>query len=336
MPRTGALLLLCATTAVAAAASQQTRVKVFVLAGQSNMEGQAEVEMKWPNGTEKNGTLTYQTTDPRTAAAFAQTLDPQNSSAWRVRDDVWVWFNEVGKTDDGTWGNLSTRFGCEGSAANHIGPEYGFGFKMADALGEQILIIKTAWGGKTLAGDLRPPSSCADPATSRNRTVGYFYSRMLAMVEQTLSPANLTRYFPGAAAYEGFDIVGFGWDQGWNDGCGTADAEEYEFNMVNVRMKESLARPRRAPFSCARPPRAAWYQPITLHLLTSSCARMRARTHLLAASSLSTICASRGATRRSPCPSPSRASAAGASPSIGASRSSPRSSPPPTPRSTLS
>ena len=223
------LLSLCAL-----GCAEQTRVKVFVLAGQSNMEGQAEVEEQWPNGTEKNGTLLYQVTDPRTSAEFAQTRDPANRSAWRVRDDVFVWFNEDGKTDDGTWGNLSTRFGCEGAAANHIGPEFGFGYKMADALGEQILIIKTAWGGKTLAGDFRPPSSCADPATSRNRTVGFYYTRMLQMVAQTLSPANLTRYFPGAAAYDGFDIVGFGWDQGWNDGCGQTDTDEYEFNMVNL------------------------------------------------------------------------------------------------------
>ena len=78
-----------------------------------------------------------------------------------VRDRLSLLQNERGKTDDGTWGPLSTRFGCEGSAANKIGPEFGFGYRMADALQEQILIIKTAWGGKTLAGDFRPPSSCA-------------------------------------------------------------------------------------------------------------------------------------------------------------------------------
>ena len=214
-----------------AASAAKPKLKVFVLAGQSNMEGQAEVEQQWPNGTEKNGTLLYQTRDPRTAAEFAQTLDPHNKSAWRVRDDVWVWFNENGKSDTGSWGNLSTRFGCGGAAANHIGPEYGFGFKMGDALQDKhILIIKTAWGGKTLAGDFRPPSSCADPATSRNRTVGAYYKTMLAMVDEVLSPANLTRFFPGEdSEFDGHEIVGFGWDQGWNDGCTEGDTAEYEF-----------------------------------------------------------------------------------------------------------
>ena len=42
-------------------------------------------------------------------------------------------------------------------------PQYGFGFGIRDSLDEdqKVLIIKTAWGGKTLAGDFRPPSSVA-------------------------------------------------------------------------------------------------------------------------------------------------------------------------------
>ena len=39
-------------------------------------------------------------------------------------------------------------------------PEYGFGFGLEDPAsalkGEKVLLIKTAWGGKTLASDFRP------------------------------------------------------------------------------------------------------------------------------------------------------------------------------------
>ncbi len=48
--------------------------------------------------------------------------------------------------------------------------------------GEKILIVKTAWGGKTLAGDFRPPSSCGPDYVDRfctgdcPRTVGHYYS----------------------------------------------------------------------------------------------------------------------------------------------------------------
>lgn len=60
---------------------------------------------------------------------------------------------------------------------------YGFGFGMHSASpGEKILIIKTAWGGKTIAEDFRPPSSVADPHgkgqwdTGPN-VVGHYYRR---------------------------------------------------------------------------------------------------------------------------------------------------------------
>ena len=54
-------------------------------------------------------------------------------------------------------------YGCAGDR-NKIGPEYGFGFGVNEAMpGQKVLIIKTAWGGKTLAEDFRPPSSVANP-----------------------------------------------------------------------------------------------------------------------------------------------------------------------------
>lgn len=172
------------------------------------MEGQAEVAQlnttKGATNRYKNGTLKYQTLDPRTRSEFAQTLDPNNVSAWRVRDDVLVWFNERGKTDNGTWGNLSVGYGVEGSP-EHIGPEYGFGFGMADGLKERILIIKTAWGGKTLSGDFRPPSS-GPPGT------GVYYTKMITMVHHVL--ASLETYFPSYDVSQGYEIAGFGWFQG--------------------------------------------------------------------------------------------------------------------------
>lgn len=171
-------------------------LQVFVLAGQSNMEGQAEVTKQWPNGTERNGTLTYQLHDPRTAAEFAPTWD-QRSKDWTVLDNVSIWFNENGKTDlpvdlgQGTYGALSIGYGCGGSRA-HIGPEYGFGFRMNDALEEPFLIIKTAWGGKTLCGDFRPPSSCQ----GNESKVGFYYKQMLQYVDNVLAPGNLSKIFP--------------------------------------------------------------------------------------------------------------------------------------------
>ena len=94
------------------------------------MEGQAEVSKKFANGTEMNGTLTYQLSDPRTAQEFAKCWD-KTANNWTVLPRVHVWFNE-GKGEDlptnvvsgGTHGPLSVGYGVGGSRA-HIGPEYG-------------------------------------------------------------------------------------------------------------------------------------------------------------------------------------------------------------------
>jgi len=228
-------------------------LKVFVLAGQSNMEGQAEVNKTCSAaepgkcsgpGAIMNGTLAYQLTDPRTAALFAQCWD-KAANNWTVLPDVKIWFNEKGKAPatpncplgcpaslaDGTFGDASIGFGVGGHSdlgdRPHIGPEYGFSFALNKALNEKILIIKTAWGGKTLCGDFRPPSSA-----NANKSTGFYYTQMLAYVKQILAPANMTKLFPGLTGTP--KIVGFGWDQGWNDGCGVECTDEYEANMVNL------------------------------------------------------------------------------------------------------
>jgi len=204
---------------------EAARLRVFVLAGQSNMEGQAEVSKEYKNGTEMNGTLLYLTKDPRTAEEVRAL---RKDDKWTTRDDVWVWSNE-GPEAGGKWGPLSVGFGVGGSPLK-FGPELGFGWAIGDALDDQVLIIKTSWGGKTLGGDFRPPSSCN---TTNNKTVGPYYELMLEHVKSVLAPANLTKYFPSAKKLD-VQIDGLGWFQGWNDGCTEQLTREYEWNMVNL------------------------------------------------------------------------------------------------------
>ena len=52
-----------------------------------------------------------------------------------------------------TPGKLAPGFGARGST---IGPELGFGHVVGDAFDEPVLLIKTAWGGKSLQKDFRP------------------------------------------------------------------------------------------------------------------------------------------------------------------------------------
>ena len=43
--------------------------------------------------------------------------------------------------------------------SSKIGPEFTFGIYMEKELKEPILIIKTAWGGRSLNTEFRPPSA---------------------------------------------------------------------------------------------------------------------------------------------------------------------------------
>ena len=93
---------------------------------------------------------------------------------------------------------------------------------MGEALDEQVLLIKTAWGGKSLAVDFRPPSSGGQ--------VGPYYQRMLEHVKEVLG--NLKTLFPQYDS-KGYEIAGFGWHQGWNDRVDQAYNDAYEENMAN-------------------------------------------------------------------------------------------------------
>jgi alpha-galactosidase len=210
------LAVLLAAVAVAVAAVQPAAagqagkgpVKVFILAGQSNMEGAGAIKGSARNGGK--GSLEYLVKDPRTAKQFAHTVDKDGK--WVIRDDVWIWY--LGRT-----GGLSAGFG---SRKDRIGPEFQFGHVMGDHYDNHVLLIKTAWGGKSLAKDFRPPSSGGE--------VGPYYTEMLRHVKDVLG--SLKAHFQDYDG-KGYEIGGFGWHQGWNDGCSANMVAEYEKNMAN-------------------------------------------------------------------------------------------------------
>jgi hypothetical protein len=99
-----------------------------------------------------------------------------------------------------------------------------------------VLLIKTAWGGKSLYTDFRPPSS--------GGAVGPYYQKMLAEIRKAL--ADLKTDFPGYDG-RGYELAGFVWYQGWNDGCEPKTAvPEYEANLVHLihDVRRDLAAPK--------------------------------------------------------------------------------------------
>jgi len=63
-------------------------------------------------------------------------------------------------------GPLSTGYGARPTA---FGPEYAFGILLEKNLDQPILIIKTAWGGKSLHYDFRPPSAGPYQSTANEK-----------------------------------------------------------------------------------------------------------------------------------------------------------------------
>ena len=141
-----ATFFLIALAAIASAQAATKPVRVFILAGQSNMEGHGFVPAD-PKRNGGKGSLEYVAKDPATAKHFAALMDA--AGKWRTRDDVWISYLD-------RKGPLTVGYGAR---PEMIGPELGFGWVMGDALAEPVLLIKCAWGGKSLAVDFRPPSA---------------------------------------------------------------------------------------------------------------------------------------------------------------------------------
>jgi len=211
--------LLLAVPALSSADFAKGRLKVFILAGQSNMEGQGRASAKDEKGNELPGTLMSMLSNPAKAALIQSLRTPDGK--WAHRDDVWVYdVNENGVRT----GPLGLGYGWALGNDDWFGPELQFGNAIKKHVRDQILIIKTAWGGKSLYADFRPPSS--------GGTVGPYYTQMVTTVKQVLG--NLKQEFP---AYDGrgYELSGFVWWHGWNDFCDPKHAvPEYEQNLANL------------------------------------------------------------------------------------------------------
>ncbi len=200
------LSLAFATTSTALA---DDTVKVFILAGQSNMEGHGKVDAE-QKANQGKGSLEWLVNNPGTAKQFKHLVDAKGK--WIARDDVQIWYL-------GRKGNLLPKYGFR---EGFIGPELGFGDVVGNAIDEPVLLIKLAWGGKSLAKDFRPPSSGGE--------VGPYYKELLKLTREVLGDAKTL--FPQYTDRK-LELVGMGWHQGWNDRVNQAFNDAYETNMAN-------------------------------------------------------------------------------------------------------
>ena len=210
----------------------QGTVKVFVLAGQSNMEGKAP-----------NALFEHQATDDKTKDLFAHL---RKDGQWIERDDVFIrYLNRHGK--------LTLGYGSR----NRTGVELELGTVLGDHFDEPVLLIKAAWGGHSLCKLFRSPAAgmpsdeylkqelanAVKRVENRNKKnkrntpiptieditsdYGKSYRNMLKEVKETKE--NLGELFPELKGKE-FELAGFVWFQGWNDQYNGAE-KEYASNM---------------------------------------------------------------------------------------------------------
>ena len=213
----GCLLMLMAVSCVVAAeqAATDLPVRIYLLVGQSNMQGKGAVE-----GEEANSLQYAVKNDPKKEFQFVVNED----GTWKERSDVWIHY-DLYPFRELRHGLLKPGYG---GSTGQIGPELGFGHKIGDGYKGQTLLIKAAWGGKSLGHNFLPPSTGKYPIPVDHDSPGYFYHRILQLVTEVTE--NVETFFPDYKG-QGFEIAGLCWHQGWNDQYGGLDAK-YEANMA--------------------------------------------------------------------------------------------------------
>ncbi len=208
-----ALSGLLQSTAVWAEGKMPT--KVFLLVGQSNMQGFGFIS------EDKDGDLDY-------AAKNGHEYLKDGDGKWVERKDVFYYHKSGDNVKACTLSVDNVKKVYRGHPS--VGPELTFGHILGQHFEEEVLLIKCAWGGQPLAGTFRPPSSGPMADGTSPEYMGTKYKAVLTETKEVLD--NLKKQFPSLKSDE-YEIAGFFWHQGWNDGCNREFTKEYEVNMVN-------------------------------------------------------------------------------------------------------
>ena len=209
-------LAICGTAMQAAGGP----LKVYLLVGQSNMQGHAQVR-----------TFDHIGMDPKTAPILKAIRNADGTP--KVCQNVWISSVDPAAPEGERHGRLTVGYGASGRDPK-IGPELTFGIYMQQHVDEPILVIKTAWGGKSLNTDFRPPSAgpyefnaqqlenlkkqgkdLVQAKADRAKKTGQYYRLMMEHINKVLG--DIKRVYPAHDAKEGYELAGFVWFQGWND-----------------------------------------------------------------------------------------------------------------------
>ncbi len=205
-------------------------LKVYILAGQSNMQGFCKLE-----------TAKGMKADPNSRPLYDKLFDENGNSRVFNKIHIAAFSKRAFGTREHTnvngplsWGYGAALAGAEPPSKGSMGPEFAFGVTMHEALGEPILLIKTAWGGTSLSYNWRPPSAGAyvvpqskldqwkkqgkdidKERAAHLKNLSGCYRMMVQNVHKVL--ADPKAFHPAYDPARGYEIAGFVWFQGWND-----------------------------------------------------------------------------------------------------------------------
>ena len=208
-------------------------VEVFILMGQSNMVGMGKIaggEGSLENAVKNKSKYSYLVDD---AGNWSERKDVRNVRVMTGKGGGMQVFNNEWMTVKGT---------------KTIGPEFGIGQVVGNAVDAPVMILKSCIGNRSLGWDLLPPGSerfefegkiyagyKESPDSWAKDTepkpiewyAGKQYDDDVANAKKVL--AELDKYYPGAKEYE---VAGVFFWQGEKDCGNAAHASRYEQNLV--------------------------------------------------------------------------------------------------------
>ena len=228
------LALTLAGLGAAPASAADDTLKIYLMIGQSNMEGHGYTYHLPETGPGTWNVPTIQDLIDRPATLNAlpndvYTFADHFSPDWlNNRDDVWAvkYGSGNGVTQavkngatepPGGWETgiqpLQPGFGANNQYGGTFGPELGMGQRLGDALNSPVLLFKSARGGTNITNNWRPPSAGGTTGTDYTNTVNVFKNQLNAL-DADLADDGVLNGFNNATGYE---VAGLIWMQGWND-----------------------------------------------------------------------------------------------------------------------
>lgn len=252
-------LWLALASGLALARSGGHTLKVFLMCGQSNMEGDGYAHQEgddwlakigYPDSTALEFLVNHpdyrKKLDAKTysmlAAFSADWLSKPRSDAWAIHMDCGSGkpFRVQNTTQSGraTWKRreapLQPGFGRNANDFCRFGPELGLGHYLGERLKSPLYFYKSDRGGTALATAWRPPSAAkkrgGDIGSAFTNTIRTFKAFLKTLDADLAADGKLNKY-NGAT---GVEVCAFVWLQGWNDAINAGRRKEYKDNLLDL------------------------------------------------------------------------------------------------------